>query len=182
MGGKRKEAGPKYSNVKSINRLDPYEFAKRLWGNAYYDADNREFKKSPLYLEQPRSFVEFVLEPLYKIYSHILAHDVPSLKTMAKELRIKLKNSDYKLDTKELIILVMRQWLHRTNISGFVDMCILHIPSPVENAKQKILQYYRGGPIYTDGDNDDDDDDNNNDHKDQVLTLSETKISSRTET
>merc|ERR1711988_726841 len=75
---------------------------------------------------------------------------------LMKELRIKLKNNDYKLDTKQLIILVMRQWLHRTNISGFVDMCVHHIPSPVENAKKKITKCYKGGPIYTTIDTEDD--------------------------
>ena len=124
-------------------QVDPYEFAKRLWGNAYYDPKTRDFKKTSLYLEQPRSFVEFILEPLYKIYSHIVAHDIPTLKEMMKELRIPLKQNDYKLDTKVLIIKVMRAWLHRTNVAGFVDMCVHNIPSPVENAKNRVTKFFR---------------------------------------
>ena len=48
-------------------------FAKRLWGDLYFDQTDRKFKRNnggnP---ENPRSFVEFILQPLYKIYSHVL--------------------------------------------------------------------------------------------------------------
>jgi hypothetical protein len=54
-------------------RMDAGEFARRLWGDVYYHAQTRTFRKAP-----PagggggeRSFVQFVLEPLYKIYSQV---------------------------------------------------------------------------------------------------------------
>ena len=60
-----------YSNYHpSVNA---HAFAKRLWGDLYFDQTDRKFKRNnsgnP---ENPRSFVEFILQPLYKIYSHVL--------------------------------------------------------------------------------------------------------------
>lgn len=53
--------------------LDVNEMAKRLWGDVYFHSNTRTFRKKPMPGEQDprRSFVQFVLEPLYKIYSQV---------------------------------------------------------------------------------------------------------------
>ena len=52
--------------------FDPREFARRLWGDVWFHADTRTFRrKAPPVAEPQRSFVQFVLEPLYKIYSQV---------------------------------------------------------------------------------------------------------------
>lgn len=59
------------------------EFAKRLWGDIYFNEKTRRFtKKAPL-TTSPRSFVEFILEPMYKLFSQVVG-DVD--KTMPKVL------------------------------------------------------------------------------------------------
>uniref|UniRef100_A0A8B9LR54 Tr-type G domain-containing protein n=1 Tax=Astyanax mexicanus TaxID=7994 RepID=A0A8B9LR54_ASTMX len=45
------------------------EFAKRLWGDIYFNPKTRKFTKKAPNSNSQRSFVEFVLEPLYKILS-----------------------------------------------------------------------------------------------------------------
>lgn len=55
-------------------QLDVDKMAKRLWGDVYYHPDSRTFKsKAPAGagLDAQRTFVEFILEPLYKIYSQV---------------------------------------------------------------------------------------------------------------
>lgn len=47
------------------------EFARRLWGDQYFDKKTRKFVKKPPHQGASRSFVEFVLEPLYKIFSQV---------------------------------------------------------------------------------------------------------------
>jgi U5 small nuclear ribonucleoprotein component len=42
------------------------EFAKRLWGNIYLCKDRR-FRAKPENSEHKRTFVHFILEPLYKV-------------------------------------------------------------------------------------------------------------------
>jgi U5 small nuclear ribonucleoprotein component len=46
------------------------EFARRLWGDVYFDESQRKFGRKAGG-EAKRSFVHFVLEPIYKIYSQV---------------------------------------------------------------------------------------------------------------
>lgn len=46
------------------------EFAARLWGNIYFDGEKRKFTRKPAG-DSKRSFVHFILEPLYKIYTQV---------------------------------------------------------------------------------------------------------------
>lgn len=49
--------------------MDAEEFARRLWGDVYYHADTRTFRKKAPERGGERSFVQFILDPLYKIYA-----------------------------------------------------------------------------------------------------------------
>lgn len=53
--------------------IDVEEFAKRLWGNIYYSEESRNFTRKPPDAESKRSFVHFILEPLYKLYTQVSA-------------------------------------------------------------------------------------------------------------
>src|SRR5690606_31673250 len=57
--------------------FDPKEFAKRLWGDIYFDEETRKFsRKFPKEKKNPkRTFVQFILEPIYKIFSHVVGQD-----------------------------------------------------------------------------------------------------------
>ncbi|PIO61335.1 GTP-binding domain protein [Teladorsagia circumcincta] len=49
--------------------INAREFARRLWGDIYFDKNTRKFSKKPPSSTAQRTFVEFILEPLYKIFS-----------------------------------------------------------------------------------------------------------------
>jgi U5 small nuclear ribonucleoprotein component len=51
--------------------VDVDAFAMRLWGNIYYNEETRKFSRNPTDAETKRSFVHFILEPLYKLYSQV---------------------------------------------------------------------------------------------------------------
>lgn len=51
--------------------VDVDAFAMRLWGNIYYNEEDRKFSRNPKDAETKRSFVHFILEPLYKLYSQV---------------------------------------------------------------------------------------------------------------
>ncbi len=48
------------------------ECARRLWGDIYFHEDTRCFRRTAPRSGSERSFVQFVLEPLYKIVSHVI--------------------------------------------------------------------------------------------------------------
>ncbi|KAF4463921.1 elongation factor 2 [Fusarium albosuccineum] len=122
------------------------EFAKRLWGDVYYNPKKRTFSRKPLDERPARSFVHFVLEPIYKLFTHSISDSPEQLRPVLASLGIELKPSQYKADAKVILKLVCEQFFGPS--TGFVDMIIQHIPSPVETALRLLERYYTG-PVDT---------------------------------
>lgn len=47
------------------------DFAKRMWGDIFYNPTSRKFSRKSLESKARRTFVHFILEPLYKLYAHV---------------------------------------------------------------------------------------------------------------
>ncbi|OCL11024.1 P-loop containing nucleoside triphosphate hydrolase protein [Glonium stellatum] len=118
------------------------DFSLRLWGDVFFNPRSRKFTRKGVEEGSKRSFVNFVLEPIYKLYSHTLSESPEGLKEKLAALGIHLKPSQYKTDAKELLRLVCEQFFGPAN--GFVDMIVQHIPSPLEGAKRMLDRYYTG--------------------------------------
>ncbi|CAD5332649.1 unnamed protein product [Arabidopsis thaliana] len=129
--------------------MDVDKFASRLWGDVYYHPDTRVFKTSPPVGGGERAFVQFILEPLYKIYSQVIGEHKKSVETTLAELGVTLSNSAYKLNVRPLLRLACSSVFG--SASGFTDMLVKHIPSPREAAAKKVEHSYTGtkdSPIY----------------------------------
>lgn len=50
-------------------QIDSAEFAKRLWGDIYHNESTGTFTRKKPHGSSVRTFVSYVLEPLYKLYS-----------------------------------------------------------------------------------------------------------------
>ena len=48
------------------------QLAARLWGDIYFNPEKRRFQKTKSGPESQRSFVQWILEPLYKIFSQVI--------------------------------------------------------------------------------------------------------------
>ena len=134
----------------TANGLAPADFAKRLWGDVYFNAKTRRFQRAPADSSSKRTFVQFILEPLYKIYAQILSDEGNALRATLEELGIQLKPSHYKLNTRPLLRLVLEQFFG--DASGFVSMIQTHVPSPASGAPTKVraapgsMESGHGGP------------------------------------
>ncbi|KAJ5566993.1 hypothetical protein N7535_006299 [Penicillium sp. DV-2018c] len=126
--------------------LDSTEFAARLWGDIFYNPKSRKFTRKGVEENAKRSFVKFILEPIYKLYSHTLSESPEDLKETLVSVGVTLKPTQLKTDAKELLNLVCEQFFGPA--SGFVDMVVQHVPSPVEGA-QRVLERYYTGPVDT---------------------------------
>lgn len=122
--------------------LEANKFASRLWGDFYYHPDTRTFKKKPPLGGGERSFVEFVLEPLYKIYSQVIGEHKKSVETTLAELGVTLSNAAYRLNVRPLLRLACSSVFG--SASGFTDMLVQHIPSPRDAAVKKVDHIYTG--------------------------------------
>lgn len=116
--------------------MDIHGFADRLWGDIYFNEEEGKFTRKQVDPEQTRSFVHFILEPLYKLYSQVLSEETEQLQETLEELGIKLKPIMYKMDVRPLLKAVLDQFFGPA--SGLVDLITECIPSPVQNSKNKV--------------------------------------------
>lgn len=127
---------------KPMKNLDVDKFAVRLWGDIFYNPGSRKFSRKGQEEESKRSFVHWILEPIYKLYAHTLSESAEDLKDTLDQLGIRLKPSEYKTDAKELMRLVCQQYFGPS--TGFVDMITQHVPSPADGAKRMLERHYTG--------------------------------------
>ena len=123
--------------------LDAAAFARRLWGDVYFQPAARNFRRKPPEGGGPRTFVQFVLEPLYKLITQTLSGSEAELKTTLIELGISVKREEHKLDPKPLLKLVLSRFLGES-YAGLTDALVAHMPSPVAGARAKIEHSYSG--------------------------------------
>ncbi|CAK9152023.1 unnamed protein product [Ilex paraguariensis] len=122
--------------------FDANKFASRLWGDYYFDPDTRAFKKKQPGSGVERSFVQFVLEPLYKIYSQVIGEHKKSVEVTLAELGVTLSNVAYKLNVRPLLRLACSSVFG--SATGFTDMLVRHIPSAKDAAARKVEHIYTG--------------------------------------
>lgn len=126
----------------SFGGINDKEFARRLWGDIYFNSKTRKFTKKPPSSSSQRSFVEFVLEPMYKIFAQVVGDVDECLPRLCDELGISLTKEERKLNIRPLLRLVCNRFFG--DFTGFVDMCVNFIKSPVDNAQTKIEHIYTG--------------------------------------
>ena len=122
--------------------FDSDSFARRLWGDVYFDPEKRIFRRTPLDGQNHRTFTEFILEPLYKITSHTISQEKTELKKVLTSLGIYLKSSSYRMNMKPLLREIFQKFFG--GFGGFVDMCVSQIPKPTQGALAKIENTYSG--------------------------------------
>nr|CAH8870236.1 unnamed protein product [Trichobilharzia regenti] len=124
------------------NGMDYKEFAKRLWGDIYFNSKTRRFQKRPPTPSSQRTFVDFILEPLYKIFAQTVGDVDTRLPSLCSELGIYLTKSEMKMNVRPLLRLIFKRFFG--DFSGFVHMCVEHIPSPRKSALTKVESTYTG--------------------------------------
>ncbi|KAL8417832.1 hypothetical protein RB594_001449 [Gaeumannomyces avenae] len=122
--------------------VDTHEFARRLWGDIYFNPRKRSFTRKQVEEGAKRSFVKFILEPVYKLFAHSISDTPDELKRALATLGITLKPSQLRADAKVILRLVCQQFFGSSG--GFVDMAVAHIPSPLEAAAERLRRFYTG--------------------------------------
>lgn len=122
--------------------VDHKEFARRLWGDVYFNPDTRKFKKSPTGPGSSRTFVQFVLEPLYKIFSQVLGEHESVVKRMLDEFGVALKPSAFRKDIKPFLKDACCAIFGTA--TGLVDLLVQHVPSSHAGQEAKVRRLYTG--------------------------------------
>lgn len=128
--------------AKGAPGVDAARLAKRMWGDAYFNPTSRTFARSPAAADTPRSFVQFVLEPLYKIYAHTLGAETSTLAPLLASLGVTLSKDELRQDPRPLLRTVCERVFG--DARALVDAACEHLPSPVAGARAKIESCYTG--------------------------------------
>jgi 116 kDa U5 small nuclear ribonucleoprotein component len=123
-------------SYQSAGSVDVDALADRLWGDIYFNDETRKFTRKQADPESDRSFVHFILEPLYKLYANVLSEDTETLKETLGGLGISLKPVMFKMDVRPLLKAILDQFFGPA--TGLVDMIVEKIPSPIEGAVNKV--------------------------------------------
>lgn len=64
--------------------VDADNLCKVFWGDYYYNSDSRKFMTVTTKEFNTRTFVQFLLEPIYKIFSHTVSQEFDKLSVKLK--------------------------------------------------------------------------------------------------
>ena len=117
--------------------------SKLMWGDVYYDEDSNTFSRGTK-IDAKRTFVQFVLEPLYKIVGACVSEEIDGLKKFLSHANIQIPHAVYDMDSPEILDHVLSEFFGPPTV--IVDSIRDTIPSPVENAKSKLRVGYTGSP------------------------------------
>ncbi|KFD69724.1 hypothetical protein M514_18109 [Trichuris suis] len=126
----------------AYGNIEANEFARRLWGDIYFNKKTRKFVRKAPNSETPRTFVQFILEPLYKIFSQIVGEVDTTLPRVMSELGIRLSKEEQKSNIRPLLSIICRRFFG--DFTSFVDVVTQHVPSPVTNGMSKMELNYTG--------------------------------------
>jgi len=109
--------------------LSVEEFAKRLWGDCYLDPATRLFRRSPRECTSTnvdRTFVTYVLQPLYKIYAACLGERETNVNKLLRGVGVLLSKDELRTSGRPLLRSALSRFL-QTASCGFVDMVARHM-------------------------------------------------------
>lgn len=109
-----------YADTYDMN-LDYKSFAKRLWGDVYFNPEKRNFVRKPINSTDSRTFIKFILDPIYKIFSQLVGDVDCNLVSLLNELKIQLTKTEMKSNIKSLIKCVFYKYMNE--MTAFVDIC-----------------------------------------------------------
>ncbi len=121
-------------------KIEEAKIMSKLWGENFYDAKAKKWRKSKTESAPKRAFVQFILDPIYKLFDAIMNEKQEETTKLLLKLDIKLKPDEKGLTGKQLMKVVMRTWLPAGDT--LLRMIAIHLPSPV------VAQAYRTEALY----------------------------------
>ena len=121
--------------------IDSEKLMNRLWGENFYNPSTKKWSKQmePGY---KRSFGMFVLDPIFKVFDAIMNFKKEETTKLLEKLNIVLKGDDKEKEGKELLKVVMRNWLPAGD--ALLQMIAIHLPSPVTAQRYRMEMLYEG--------------------------------------
>ena len=121
---------------------DVPKLMKKLWGDNFYDAKNKKWVKSACKTAPKRAFVQFIMDPIYRVFDVIMNEKADQIPSLFEKLNVKLAKEDREQVGKPLMKAFMRTWLPAGDT--LLQMIALHLPSPVTAQAYRCELLYEG--------------------------------------
>lgn len=121
---------------------DVPKLMKKLWGDNFYDAKNKKWVKSACKSAPKRAFVQFIMDPIYRVFDVIMNEKADQIPALFEKLNVKLSKEDREQVGKPLMKAFMRTWLPAGDT--LLQMIALHLPSPVTAQAYRCELLYEG--------------------------------------
>ncbi|KAF8544934.1 elongation factor 2 [Trichophaea hybrida] len=124
--------------------VDKTKMMERLWGDSFFNPKTKKWTKVEQFEGKAleRSFNQFILDPIFKIFSAIMNFKKEETATLLQKLEITLKGEEKDLEGKPLLKIVMKKFLPAAD--ALLEMIVLHLPSPVTAQKYRAEALYEG--------------------------------------
>ncbi|KAK8127458.1 elongation factor 2 [Apiospora sp. TS-2023a] len=124
--------------------VDRNKMMERLWGDNYFNPHTKKWTTKSTHegKELERAFNQFILDPIFKIFSAVMNFKKDEVATLLSKLDLKLETADKDKEGKQLLKAVMRTFLPAAD--SLMEMMILHLPSPVTAQKYRVETLYEG--------------------------------------
>jgi len=125
-------------------KIEVPKLMKRFWGDNFYSANEKKWatQSGEGYV---RGFNQFVLDPIFKVFSSIMNFRKEEYLKLIEKLNVKIPVEDKdKLveGGKPLLKVVMKSWLPAGDT--LLAMIAIHLPSPVTAQKYRTEMLYEG--------------------------------------
>jgi len=126
--------------------VDKNKMMERLWGESYFNPKTKKWTKVGTHEGQTleRAFNQFCLDPIFRIFDHVMNFKKDDIPGLLEKLEIKLVGEEKELEGKALLKVVMRKFLPAAD--ALMEMMIFHLPSPATAQKYRMETLYEGPP------------------------------------
>lgn len=114
----------------------------RLWGDNFYDAEGKKWRKDSNNGQLQRAFCQFVMEPICMMFDAIMNDKKQKIQKLLKATGVVLKADEAELKEKPLLKRVMQKWLPAAD--AILEMIVVHLPSPVTAQQYRVANLYDG--------------------------------------
>ncbi|RYO91060.1 hypothetical protein DL766_003376 [Monosporascus sp. MC13-8B] len=124
--------------------VDRNKMMERLWGDNYFNPKTKKWTTKSTHegQELERAFNQFILDPIFKIFSAVMNFKKEEISTLLTKLDLKLPPADADKEGKQLLKAVMKAFLPAAD--SLLEMMILHLPSPTTAQKYRVETLYEG--------------------------------------
>ncbi|OII76702.1 U5 small nuclear ribonucleoprotein subunit [Cryptosporidium andersoni] len=118
-------------------------FCNNLWGDLYYSKSLGKFLRSSNESTYKFcSFVQFILEPLYKIFIYSLSEQPKVLSTLLPSIGVYLSRSELKKSPTSILDTICKRFFGGAN--AFTDLIVKNISNPLEASPIRTFNEYTG--------------------------------------